>query len=390
MIGRKYKSEMKKVIDQKTGYEFIQLTADGSNNYHFYFTENSFVKGRREIIFFSDRGAKAEYHYNLFSMNLDTGEMTQLTDRPASMEHNCTKNPDGSFLFYADANKVKQLETATLEEKTLYENDPAFRLGRISLNASGNRVGFIRNEAINVTRGKNYSGFSETMFAVKRSFITVVNTDGYNPYDAFMDTHYLGHFQFSPDDDTVGMYCHEGPWNLVQQRIWIIDFMSRTVLPCFRQEQDDSVGHEFWTRDGLILFDNRKAGQDGTVTSDRRYNRPAATESLSAANAPFIGFSDKRGNILRKYDMPYFCNHYHANNDSSILVGDDFDDLVLINIASGTAHVKTLCYHGTSWYGQTTHCHPTFDWEGRYVLYTSDLGGKHNIYLVDTGQVKWT
>jgi len=386
MTGKTYKSEMKTVIDQKTGHKVIQLTGGGSNNYHFYFTENSFIKGRPEIIFFSDRGAKEEYHYNLFSMNLDTGEMTQLTDSPTPLGHSTTKTLDGRYVFFVDENKLVRLEIKTLKEQVIYENDPTFRLGMPSLNASETRIGFARNEEVGISSGKNYAGFMETMFAIKRSFLTVVGVDGYHPYDAFADTHYMAHFQFASDDDTYGTFCHEGPWNLVQQRIWIIDFMSRTVIPCFRQVQDDSVGHEFWTRDGLIFFDNRRAGHDGTITSEKKQ-----TYAVEPAHkqTPFIGFSDRRGNILRTIEMPFYCNHYHANNDNSILVGDDVEELQLINIASGKARMQTLCFHGTSWYGQTTHCHPTFDWEGRYVLYTSDFGGKHNIYMIDTEQVKW-
>ena len=386
MVGQKYKSEMKTVTDSKTGNRVIQLTGGDSNNYHFYFTENSFIKGKREIIFFSDRGSGKEYHYNLFSMNLDTGEMTQLTDSLASMGHSTTKTLDGKFIFYPNENKMVRLDTSTLNELVIYENDPAFRMGMVSLNAGETKAGFTRNEDVGVSSGKNYAGFMETMFATKRSFITVVDIDGHNPYDAFFDTHLIGHFQFAPDDDTIGTFCHEGPWDLVQQRIWIIDFMSRSVIPCFRQEKDDCVGHEFWTRDGLIFFDNRRAGHDGTITSERKQTYAVEPE---IKQTPYIGFADKRGKILRTVEMPFYCNHYHANNDNSILVGDDVDDLQLINIASGKARMQTLCYHGTSWYGQSTHCHPTFDWEGRYVLYTSDFGGKHNLYMIDTEQVKW-
>ncbi|MCL2833742.1 MAG: oligogalacturonate lyase family protein [Treponema sp.] len=386
MIGDKFKSELKTVIDSKTGHQIIQLTGGNSNNFHFYFTENSFVKGKPEIYFFSDRGSKTEFQYNLFSMNLDTGVMTQLSDCPSPMGHNATKTLDGKYIFYTAGNKLRRIDTGTLEEKVIYENDPGFRLGMVSLNASETKAGFARNEEIGISSGKNYAGFRETMFAIKRSFITVVNTDGSNPYDAFFDTHHTAHFQFSPDDDTIATFCHEGPWNLVQQRIWIIDFMPRSVIPCFRQEEDDSVGHEFWTRDGLIFFDNRRAGHDGTITSERKQTYAVEPEQKQT---PYIGFCDKRGKVLRTVDMPFYCNHYHANNDNSILVGDDVDDLQLINIADGSARMQTLCYHGTSWYGQSTHCHPTFDWDGRYVLYTSDFGGKHNLYMIDTWQVKW-
>ena len=45
--------------------------------------------------------------------------------------------------------------------------------------------------------------------------------------------------------------------------------VTRHVKPCFIQEEDDSIGHEFWTRDGLVFFDNRGRGHDGTITSDK-------------------------------------------------------------------------------------------------------------------------
>jgi oligogalacturonide lyase len=320
-------------------------------------------------------------------MNLDTGEMTQLSDSAVSINHSSTKSKDGRYVFYAADNKIKRLDTQTLKEDSIYENDASFDLGMSSLNASETRIGFARNEKTVIpSDGKNYAGFTETMYATKLSFLTVVDVDGYNPYDAFADTHWMGHFQFAPDDDTIGTFCHEGPWNLVQQRIWIFDFMARRVVPCFRQEEDDSIGHEFWTRDGLVFFDNRRAGHDGTITSDKTqiFKPPVDKKQI-----PYVGFSDKRGNILRTVEMPFYCNHYHANNDNSILVGDDVEELQLISIAGDKPRMQSLCFHGTSWYGQSTHCHPTFDWDGRFVLYTSDFGGKHNLYMIDTEQVKW-
>ena len=394
MIGTTYPSEKKTIIDEKTGNEVIQLTGGGSNNYHFYFTENSFVAGNKEIVFFSDRASEKEYEYNLFSMNLESGITTQLTETKPhendannrSIGHACTKTKDGRTLFYVSGNSIIRHDIAENKSTVIYESAPGFNVGMMSLNSSETRIGFARNEKVDIPYGANYTGFPETMYATKRSFLTVVGVDGSNPYDAFADTHWMGHFQFSPDDDSIGTFCHEGPWNLVQQRIWIIDFMSREVFPCMRQGRDDSIGHEFWTRDGLIFFDNRMAGHDGTITSDKT---EAYAGEHNPDQIPYVGLSDKRGNILRRVDMPFYCNHYHANNDNSILVGDDVEDLQLINISTDKARMQTLCFHGTSWYGQSTHCHPTFDWEGRYVLYTSDFGGKHNLYMVDTHQVKW-
>lgn len=80
--------------------------------------------------------------------------------------------------------------------------------------------------------------------------------------------------------------------------------------------------------------------------------------------------------------MPYYCNHYHANPDNAGLVGDDVDDLMLIDISGDEATLKVLCTHGTSWQTQSSHCHPTWCWDGNRILYASDNGGQINLYLL--------
>lgn len=77
-----------------------------------------------------------------------------------------------------------------------------------------------------------------------------------------------------------------------------LDFKSedRGCDSCFRQGANDSVGHEFWTRDGLILFDNRGPGHDGTITSDKKQ---ICAETEIKEGYPYFGFADKNGEVLR-------------------------------------------------------------------------------------------
>ena len=382
MIGQIYPSEKKITADSKTGYEVIRLTGGDSNNKHLYFTENSFCKGCREIIFYSDRDQKSG-KTNIFSMNLDSGEMRQLSDFTGPISH-CIKPPGGGQLFCFHNNQIVMIEEKDLSVRILYECPKGWKLGSMSLSQSGQRIGFILNEDADIPRGPNYKGFTERMYAIKRGKIMALNIMSGDVCEVYQDTHQLGHFQFSPFDESLAMFCHEGPWNLVHQRIWLLDFASRNVFPCFRQGPDDSVGHEFWTRDNLVFFDNRRAGHDGTITQDKtQVFKPP--EDLK--QTPYIGFADTLGNLVRRVDMPFYCNHYHANNDNSLLVGDGVEDLVLIKITGCRAQLKTLCFHGTSWYDQDSHCHPTFDWEGRYILWTSDFGGKRNLYMIDSQQI---
>jgi oligogalacturonide lyase len=388
MIGQTWQSEIREFKDEKTGRLVKQLTNTG-NNVHLYFTENSFDSQKNGIIFRSDRASDEDRapqddpHYNIFLMNLVDGEITQLTDESEPVDR-VTKTPDSKIIIYSTGNTIKKLDTENGETTTVYEEHEHFSIGATSISRNRRYIAFCRNEHVDVPRGPNYSGFKESFYDIKDGRITVAYLDGSGSFDVFKDTHWIGHFQFCPDDSTLGMLCHEGPWNLVTQRIWILDFVSREAIPCYRQQEQDSIGHEFWTQDGSIFFDNRGPGHDGTITSDR-------TQAVATGVAvkqqqefvPFVGLADRFGNMIKRIDMPYYCNHYHANPDNTVLVGDDVDDLVLIDISREPATLETLCHHKTSWHSQSTHCHPTWSWDGSKILYASDIGGKVNLYLIE-------
>jgi oligogalacturonide lyase len=392
MTGIKWSSEMRTFKDEKTGRTITQLTNTG-NNVHMYFTENSFVQGKNEIIFQSDRASgedKAPHEnpqYGLFSLNLDSGEITHLIEDVMRSAHAASKTPEGDIISYTTGNDVKVLYPATGETRTVYTETGNYKMASVpSIAPNRQYVAFCRNEDVEVPIhyfGANYSGFKERYYAIKDGRVTLAYIDGSGAFDVLKDTHQVGHFQFSPLDSTLGMFCHEGPWNLVTQRIWFLDFVSHEARPCFRQEEQDSIGHEFWTQDGYVFFDNRGPGHDGTITSDRTQAVVKDVPVNENAMIPFVGLMDRNGKLVRKIDLPYYCNHYHANPDNTLLVGDDVDDLVLIDISGDTATHQVLCNHKTSWHTQSSHCHPTWDWDGSRILYASDDGGRVQLYLME-------
>ena len=104
MLGQTWKSEIREFKDEKTGRTIRQLTQNYNNN-HLYFTENSFFKDSNQIVFRSDRASgedKAPHEdpvYNLFSMDLETGEICQLTEETDSIG-GTTKTPEGNLIVY--------------------------------------------------------------------------------------------------------------------------------------------------------------------------------------------------------------------------------------------------------------------------------------------------
>jgi oligogalacturonide lyase len=386
MIGQTWNSEIREFRDEKTGRLIQQLTTTG-NNVHLYFTENSFVRHKNEIIFRSDRALGADnmphdyLSYNLFKMDLDSGAMVQLTEENAPVA-SVTKTPDSRIVVYVTGNTVKQLNTDTGKISVIYEETGNYSLNATSISHNRRYIAFCRNEKVGVSQGPNYSGFKERYYRIKDGRITLAYLDGSGWFDVFQDTHWVGHMQCCPDDSTLATFCHEGPWNLVTQRIWILDLVSHKAQPCFRQQEQDAIGHEFWTQDGYIFFDNRGPGHDGTITSDRTQAVAAEVQVNQNVMTPFVGLADRYGNIVKHIDLPYYCNHYHANPDSTVLVGDGVDDLVLIDISGEKPELEVLCQHQTSWHTNTTHCHPTWSWDGSRILYASDHGGKINLYLI--------
>lgn len=382
MKGQKFPSEMTRFRDSKSGLYITQLTRQGVN-FHLYFTDNSFDQDGRTIYFFSDR-EQPKGVYNLFRMDLCTGEMIQVTDEPEGVWLNTvTKTRDGRFLAYWSGCRMKVLDTTTSAVWQVYE-DHEMLIQNLSFSSDCRRIGFIRCENVGTKRdgGPNYLGFKEKMYAIKDSRVSVVNLDGTGFHDVWRDTNWLGHFQFSPNDPSLAMFCHEGPWNCVHQRIWLINMDSGAVWPCFRQREDDCVGHEFWTVDGRIVFDNRGKGHDGTISSNRRQVFAAEQQG---AQQPYFGIADRSGQVCKIIPMPFYCNHYMANPVREEYVGDGVDDIVLIQMKEdGTPGLRVLANHHTTWLYQHSHCHPTFSWDGKKILYAADTDEAHcNLFLIE-------
>jgi oligogalacturonide lyase len=164
MIGKEFPSEIREYTDPKTGNEVKQLTSGCSNNYHFYFTDNSFSADDREIYFLSDRSSKIPNLYNLFKMNLESGRMVQLTDEPEGIAPSFhTKTRESDLIVYVTGSQLKKLDTATLETTVLYEEKPGIQLGHPHISADNKYIGMARNELVPIERGANYRGFKQCM-----------------------------------------------------------------------------------------------------------------------------------------------------------------------------------------------------------------------------------
>lgn len=83
-------------------------------------------------------------------------------------------------------------------------------------------------------------------------FTLNIQTGRLNVFDHSTD--WLNHVQFSPTDPNLILFCHEGPWHMVN-RIWTIHADGRGLkLIQPRTMQMEIAGHEFFSPDGKWIW----------------------------------------------------------------------------------------------------------------------------------------
>ena len=193
---------------------------------------------------------------------------------------------------------------------------------------------------------------------------------------------WLGHPTYRPfDDNTIG-FCHEGPHDLVDARMWFINEDGSNLRKVKEHLPGESCTHEFWV-------------PDGSKMAYVSYFKDQTERVIYAANPVTL---DNQRLML----MPP-CSHLMSNFDGSLMVGDgcgspvDVDDsesyhiendpfLYILNIEKNEA--TKLAKHSTSWQvldgdRQITHPHPSFLPNDSGVLFGSDFEGAPAIYIAN-------
>ncbi|WP_281257721.1 oligogalacturonate lyase family protein [Paenibacillus donghaensis] len=126
-------AEWKMYHDRITGLPVRQLTDYMAHSHHLYFTENGWYDDWRRLLFVSDRGNST----NLFSIHLDNGEITQLTDYKNNDQLEVCLHPEGTYAYLRQGRAVLSLDLSSLREQLLYECPAGYNIGNLSCTAEG-------------------------------------------------------------------------------------------------------------------------------------------------------------------------------------------------------------------------------------------------------------
>lgn len=371
-IGRIWPSEMTEVQDPLSGIALRQLTNYRAHSHHFYFTNPGWYDGGRRLLVASDRDNRT----NLFGLELHSGQIQQLTDlnplplpREVEFLRACVSGTgDEAYFWYGM--ELRVLDLHGLETRVIYRMEDGWDVSMINCSADGRHVYASVSEDMSsrfrVDYLRGYVGFRETWAARPLSQILRIAADGSGGQTLFEESYWIGHVNTSPTRNELLTFCHEGPWNEVDNRIWGMNVETGEVWKIrARQEEGEAVGHEYWHADGeRIGYHGRRV--DGTQ---------------------FIGHVRFDDTDPIETSFPGKTGHIHSNGPE-LIVGDGGNVVRLWQRqGDGYGAPRALCCHGSSMKIQQLHVHPRFSPDGTHVLFTSDVSGYGNVYLAEMPDV---
>ncbi|MDR0730975.1 MAG: oligogalacturonate lyase family protein [Treponema sp.] len=364
--GHKWGVEWSKDTDSRTGVEVIRLSHYKGHCNHIYFTNPGWYDGGKKLLIGGDR----ENYTNFFGVDLESGEITQLTDYESQDDIDtdcvCINQVTGEASYWYD-HKLWALSLSTLETRPLFTLPENQIPEMVNATADGKYLIFSISEDLSdkiqkIDMAHGYIGFRESWELKPFSQIVRVPTDGCGKADIIHSGNvWLGHLNTSPVYPDHLTFCHEGPWDLVDQRIWALDTGTGKIWPLReRRGEGEGIGHEYWYADG------RRIGYHGFYQGKS-----------------FLGSVKFDGTDIVEGNFPQHTTHVHSN-DHSLVVGDGTaGGNVLLWIWNGTGYdrPRILCEHRCSMHIQPTHVHPRFSPDGSYVIFTSDKTGYGSPYL---------
>jgi oligogalacturonide lyase len=373
-------------IDQDTDHRVVRLTGPEGNSRSFYFHNNPFIPevnnegdlmvyygdypGATNDQVFSDRGNR-----QLYTINLKTFEKKQVTDRPSRFFGEIVGKTRRE-VFYQSGDSVFSTHVDNLETNLIYVFPDSIRGHITTVNAdetllAGVASGKEKSELLRQFPRKG--DFFTRIFEAKlpHSLFTIeVETGELRTF--FSDTAWLNHVQFSPTDPELLMFCHEGPWHLLD-RIWTININNpQPVLMHERTVHREIAGHEFFSRDGRTIWFDLQIPRGETF---------------------YLAGLDLSTGVEKRYAMKRdeWSIHFNISPDQQLFAGDGGDSsqvahaedgmwLYLFRPGTDSLSSEKLVNMKNHDYRLEPNVH--FSPDGKWIIFRANFEGSTQVYAV--------
>jgi oligogalacturonide lyase len=366
--------------DPDTGAEVTRLTPLDVTCHRQYFYQKCFTNDGAKLLFAGEFGPSNYWNYHL--LDLESQVATQLTDQARENTFGGFLSPDDKSLYFVRAERqLIKLELGSLKEDVVYTVPQGWiGYGTWVTNTACTRMVGIEIHADDWFPLSDWKKFHDMYHAKPRCRLIRIDLATGQREVILEKQGWLGHPQYRPYDDNTVAYCHEGPHDLVDARMWFINEDGTNIRCGKTHEVGESCTHEFWVPDGsLMIYVSYLKGE---------------TERYIWSLDPVTLKNE------RLVHMPA-CSHLMSNFKGDLLVGDGCGSPA--DVADSSSHEiqtdpylyvfdlknkthRAIARHDSSWEvykksRQVTHPHPSFTPDEKKVLFSCDAEGEPALYL---------
>ncbi|NDY90289.1 oligogalacturonate lyase family protein [Ideonella livida] len=365
--------------DPDTGARVTRLTPEDVTCHRNYFYQKCFTQDGRKLVFGGEFGPGTDWNYHL--LDLDSQTALQLTDQPGENTFGGFLSPDDLHLYFVrQQRQLVRLELATLKEDVVYGVPEGWvGYGTWVPNSACTKMVGIEIAAEDWFPLSDWQKFNEMFERQPRCRLFSIDLATGERRVILEQKGWLGHPQYRPFDDHTVAYCHEGPHDRIDARMWFIN-EDGTHRRCGKpHENGESCTHEFWVPDGsaMIYVSYLKGSPERWI---RSLDPVTLVDRPLTAMPPCSHLMSNQDGTLIVGDG---CGHA-ASGHNTMLTGDPY--LHLFDLKAGTT--RKLARHDSSWGvykgdRQVTHPHPSFTPDEKQVLFSCDKAGEPGLFLVD-------
>jgi hypothetical protein len=358
--------------DERTGHEVWQLTDGESESVAPYMDKHAWSADDRYVVFCSNRTGS----WQPYAMELETGRARQLAQVVGSYR-SAAVAPGRGEVFCEDGPRCLAVRIETLECRVAVDYTK-FSGGKVPCGGKG------RAPALNADSSLVGATFTAPD---GRDGIVIAPTDGRNDFEVVIPGAVNPiHELFCPGDDNF-MTFHafpdrqNDPSETPEHRagMWLVDRRARRCEPFLRMPPGFRATHLLWGKSGKRCYFHRKTVPTWV---------PTALCSIDRETREITDYCETREHRL---------GHSCPSPDERWIVTDSQDpnENILMLVHTRTREAKRLAWPNMSIGSNRPdkraphlpahtdrHTHPGFSSSGKYVLYTSDVTGRSQVYGV--------
>jgi len=372
---------MKDWRDPVTGRRIMLLSDRPGPNRSFYFHNNPFIPAGRpgeadKMVFIGATPTGNQY----FTLDMKTFAIEQITDHDSTGEHPWHLRGElvakkRREIIYHLGNQVMAVNIDTKKTRLITELDREHE--GVSTISADEKLLIGKRTVGKEPRpepGAHIENRLEVIFRAKlERFLFTLDIETGEKKEFYSEFAWLNHLQCSPTDPTLLMFCHEGPWHMLD-RIWNIRLDGTGLELIHKRTVDREIaGHEFWSRDGRTIWFDLQIPRGETFW--------------------LAGYSfDKKTETRYQHDRNEWSVHYNISPDQKIFAGDgggpnmvakapDGKWIYLFEPVGNRLKATKLVSMKDHDYGLEPNVH--FSPDQKLVIFRSNMKGDCQIYAVE-------